>query len=291
MQEEDCSEVSRVVCTSFQWVADREGVTRERLNYYLSERGSEDAIRSQFQEYQCLVACAGQTIVGMVAVKGNEVTKLYVEPQFHRQGIGTMLFNAAQRIIMRAGHKEMVLGTAFDSSIPFYEAMGMSIVGRKEGANTVLMETSLLPHLRNKVFAYITHAERLLVFSHPDFPEAGIQVPAGTQEEDECPEEGVMREAFEETGLKNLKLNTFLGEYDHEACERDELHRRRFYHIICGGQPLERWQHQETDPGDGSTEPITFEFFWVILPDGVPKLATGHDKMLPKLLDVLQKEM
>ena len=31
-----------------------------------------------------------------------------------------------------------------------------------------------------KVFAYITNQNRLLVFRHMDFPEAGIQVPAGT---------------------------------------------------------------------------------------------------------------
>jgi 8-oxo-dGTP pyrophosphatase MutT (NUDIX family) len=36
-----------------------------------------------------------------------------------------------------------------------------------------------------KVFAYITHQNRLLVFSHPDFSAAGIQVPAGTVESGE----------------------------------------------------------------------------------------------------------
>ena len=33
--------------------------------------------------------------------------------------------------------------------------------------------------VKQKVFAYITYQRRLLVFSHPDFPEAGIQVPTG----------------------------------------------------------------------------------------------------------------
>ncbi len=45
------------------------------------------------------------------------------------------------------------------------------------------METDL----RHKVYAYITHGHRLLVFSHRDFPEAGIQVPGGTMEEGEDP--------------------------------------------------------------------------------------------------------
>ena len=31
-----------------------------------------------------------------------------------------------------------------------------------------------------KAFAYVTHGNRLLIFSHPLAPEAGLQVPAGT---------------------------------------------------------------------------------------------------------------
>ena len=49
--------------------------------------------------------------------------------------------------------------------------------------------------LKQKVYAYITHANRLLVFRHVDEPDAGIQVPGGTMEEGEAPDEAVMREA------------------------------------------------------------------------------------------------
>ena len=150
MREEDCAEVSGVVCTCFGWAAEREGYTPEQIVRYSCQRGSEDAICQQYQEYQCLVACAGQPIVGMVAVKGNEVTKLYVDRRFHRRGVGTMLFNASERIIRSAGHREMVLGAVFDSSVPFYKAMGMSAVGRRsdlanrvEGPNAMIMKKPL----------------------------------------------------------------------------------------------------------------------------------------------------
>ncbi len=143
--------------------------------------------------------------------------------------------------------------------------------------------------IKHKVLAYITHHHRLLVFSHPDFPDAGIQVPAGTLEAGEHPAVGVMREAFEETGLQALRLDAFLGEYDHEFPEFGHVHRRRFYHLICEEMPPERWQHCEMHPSDGSPAPIRFEFFWAQLPDGtspcnVPDLAPGHEKMLPQLL-------
>ena len=64
------------------------------------------------------------------------------------------------------------------------------------------------------VLAYITQRDRLLVFRHVVFAEAGIQVPGGTQNEYETPEEAVLREAHEETGLRDLRLDALLGEYD-----------------------------------------------------------------------------
>ncbi|HXX77501.1 MAG TPA: NUDIX domain-containing protein [Ktedonobacteraceae bacterium] len=53
-----------------------------------------------------------------------------------------------------------------------------------------------LRKVKHKVFAYITYQHQLLVFHHPFAPEAGIQVPAGTVEEQERAEDAVLREAF-----------------------------------------------------------------------------------------------
>ena len=63
----------------------------------------------------------------------------------------------------------------------------------------------------HKVAAYITCNHQLLVFSHTDFPEAGIQVPAGTVGEGESFDEAVLREAYEETGLPDLSIESYLG--------------------------------------------------------------------------------
>ncbi len=138
--------------------------------------------------------------------------------------------------------------------------------------------------LKNKVFAYVTYGNKLLVFDHPQHPEAGTQVPAGTQREDEEPEDAVVREATEETGLKGLRVAEFLGEVDHPVPERAQLHRRRFYHLTFEGTPPERWRHYEQHPSDGTVQPILFELYWVRLPDRVPELAPGHGAMLEALL-------
>lgn len=142
-----------------------------------------------------------------------------------------------------------------------------------------------MPVLKHKVFAYITHGRRLLVFRHPESPEAGIQVPAGTVQPGEDLEAAVLREATEETGRTDLVLVRFLGEEvrDRSDVGRDEIHHRHFYHLRCTGDPPATWRHWETDPSDGSPGPIPFDFFWAPLPDGVPELIAGHGNLLPQL--------
>jgi 8-oxo-dGTP pyrophosphatase MutT (NUDIX family) len=63
-----------------------------------------------------------------------------------------------------------------------------------------------------EVTAFVTRiaqGEReLLLFRHPY---AGTQIPAGTVEENETPEEAVRREVLEETGLSKLYESVYLG--------------------------------------------------------------------------------
>ena len=142
-----------------------------------------------------------------------------------------------------------------------------------------------------KAFAYITHRNRLLVFTHPFAPEAGVQVPAGTIEDGERPEDAVMREAFEETGLTDLTLAHFLGERLHvwSNGEREVSSQRYFYHLRCNGDPPATWRHVETHTSDGSG-PHVFEFCWALLPAGVPALIAEHDACLPQLIETMSSE-
>lgn len=144
-----------------------------------------------------------------------------------------------------------------------------------------------MPMRLDKVLAYITHGNRLLVFRQPDFPEAGIQVPGGSVEPGEALEAAVLREAREETGLDGLRLVRFLGvrEFDGRSRGRAELYVRRFYHLRCASaEPPQTWRHAEQTPSDGSPGPIAFELFWVPLPGGVPDLIAGMGALLPELI-------
>ena len=136
---------------------------------------------------------------------------------------------------------------------------------------------------RNRVHAYITHGKRLLVFQHCDFPEAGVQVPAGTVKDNESPDVAVIREAKEETGLVGLELLSELGNFEHDMREfgTEEIQHAWFYHLQCNESPPERWRHDETHGGTG--QPIRFELYWVSVPLGVPKLSALNGAMLDKL--------
>ena len=72
-----------------------------------------------------------------------------------------------------------------------------------------------MSRILEKVTAFVTRStpagDDLLLFEHPH---AGIQIPAGTVEAGEAPEDAVQREATEETGLDGLALRSGLGTDD-----------------------------------------------------------------------------
>lgn len=116
-----------------------------------------------------------------------------------------------------------------------------------------------------KVVAYITLGDKLLVFNQRDFPEAGVQVPAGTVEAGEDIADAVLREAEEETGLKGLQLVQYLGAEDFDAAKamrEGEVHERHFFHLKAANPAPEKWRHWEMTPYGDDKTPVAFDLFW-----------------------------
>lgn len=118
-----------------------------------------------------------------------------------------------------------------------------------------------------KVIAYIVKNDRILVIRHADFSieQTGLQVPAGTIKSGELPEHAVLRESYEETGLKNLRIVRYLGagEYDMRPYA-DAIHARHYFHLTADDAELpEKWEWQETH--DGIRDPTRFELYWIDL--------------------------
>lgn len=142
---------------------------------------------------------------------------------------------------------------------------------------------------KRKAFAYITHRRGLLVLSHPDHPGAGLQVPAGTMEPGETPEQAVLREAREETDLEHLTIVKLIGRQicDTRPWGGDEIHDRWFFHLRCDQDTPARWRTTEESPSDGGG-PVAFELFWTPLDESFPALIADHDRYVMNLIEMIQ---
>ena len=149
MTAADEEAVSDLLCACYRWIAEPEGYTEEQVGFLLSQRGSLETVRRESRGQQYLVARRGTSLLGMVAVSGDQITKLYVDPACHGKGIGRALFEAAVETARAAGFKRIFLGTT-PATVPFYEALGMRVGGQKNhtsgvfsGRRTMLMEKAL----------------------------------------------------------------------------------------------------------------------------------------------------
>jgi 8-oxo-dGTP diphosphatase len=135
---------------------------------------------------------------------------------------------------------------------------------------------------KRKVLAYITKGEEpdmeLLIFEQKDEPEAGVQVPGGTVEEDEPLIDALYREITEETGItrEGLFLLGKVHKYIYYPNGKDTAYERNFFHFGYVGQKTE-WEHLVVS--DGQDNGMTFQFRFVPFSD-LPILAGEQDVAL-----------
>jgi len=144
-----------------------------------------------------------------------------------------------------------------------------------------------MKHRKQKIVAYIIRTtnsgQELLTFTHRDYPEAGVQVPAGTVDSGEKPEETLIREVFEESGLA-IEHETFklLGIFQWERFDRHEIHQRFVYQINLRQKAAEQWTHSVS--GHGEDENLIFNYRWLEISPGLKeKLAANQGDYLDKI--------
>jgi len=148
MAETEVGEVSSLLRQCYAWLGEREGLTPQQIEFLQSVRGSEETVRRESGRETYLVAEDGPRIVGLVALAGNKITKLYVLPAKHGSGIGRALCQAAESEIRSGGGSTVEL-RSFPSAVSFYQVMGLRVVGWREpggvlaGLRIALMEKRL----------------------------------------------------------------------------------------------------------------------------------------------------
>jgi len=136
MQTVEIPRVSEILCESYRWLAQKEGYTPAQCDWLVTNRGSIQTVTIESQKELYLVAIQETIICGMTAIRENRITKFYIDPLFHRQGIGAILFKEAENQILLSGYCELVLG-ATDTAIPFYQKMGLVQISREPYQNDI----------------------------------------------------------------------------------------------------------------------------------------------------------
>ena len=149
MTESDVKSVSDLISAGYRFIAEPDGITDQQLKRLLEERCLPKHVRAIRNRFYCSVAEVEGRVVGLIALCGHNIEELWVLPEYHRQGIGTVLFQHAEQSIANSGHgKVAVLTTGYGK--PFYQAMGMEVVDHRKvtigplvGRELVLLEKHL----------------------------------------------------------------------------------------------------------------------------------------------------
>jgi ribosomal protein S18 acetylase RimI-like enzyme len=126
----DDQAISDIIRAGYRFIAGPDGITDEQLAGLLRAHTVERAVEIRAL-WECLVAEEDGQVVGMIAFSGDEIQNLWVHPDFHRRGIGSALFRAAEAAIRNTGQLRMCVCTT-GYGRPFYEAMGMTFVGKRK---------------------------------------------------------------------------------------------------------------------------------------------------------------
>lgn len=148
----------------------------------------------------------------------------------------------------------------------------------------------------DRAVAYVVRDDgRLLVHVHADeerpWEYSGLQVPSGGIQPAERPEDGVLREVTEETGLTNLRVVAYLGSMDWDLRPYvDMVAHRHFFHLAADGHVPDEWMHREMGgPGEPprADDGVLFRHYWLPVPQ-CHVLSGGLGAMLGRLWDSVE---
>lgn len=134
---------------------------------------------------------------------------------------------------------------------------------------------------RQRVVAYVTREREgrieLLTIEHEQYPDEGVQVPAGRIELGESLEDGLRRELAEETGLEHFRIVQELPGFESEYESFCENHA---FHVVAGEETPKTWRHEVH--GEGADAGLVYICRWLPLTADLP-LWNRRDPMLRHL--------
>ena len=151
-----------------------------------------------------------------------------------------------------------------------------------------MSETGVLVH---KACACLVDAQgRLLVFDHPE--DGGMQLPKGTVEPGEAPEDAVRRELLEESGIRHAGALHPLGtiERDCPAGVEGNKHRHpqlwHLYLMHAEGPLPERFEHVAM--GSPEEDGLVFRFSWLAQDAPLDAFAEPYVRVIQRVRQSLK---
>jgi GNAT superfamily N-acetyltransferase len=78
---------------------------------------------SKSKKYTILVYTEKNIILGMGAISGNDIKRVFVDPKMHGKGIGRKIMDKLESIAKKKHIKELILH-AYENAVPFYKKLG-----------------------------------------------------------------------------------------------------------------------------------------------------------------------
>jgi len=128
MLESDVESAGQIIADCYRTLAPRESYTESELRGLLAGC-SPEAIRQRYAQYDAYVADNNGQVVGIIAIERNEIAELFVRPDAQGRGIGTLLVNVAEEVMLSSGHDKVRVRSA--TAPRFYERLGYDILQRR----------------------------------------------------------------------------------------------------------------------------------------------------------------
>jgi 8-oxo-dGTP pyrophosphatase MutT (NUDIX family) len=136
--------------------------------------------------------------------------------------------------------------------------------------------------VRRRAVIYATRERHgqteLLTIEYVEYPEEGIQVPAGRVDHHESLEDGLRRELAEETGITRARIIRELPDF---ACRYETFSINHAFHVAVEQETPDRWEHRVH--GEGADSGLTYICRWVPLTGKLKLWRNEGDPMLRHL--------
>ncbi|MCI3947126.1 GNAT family N-acetyltransferase [Pseudomonas syringae] len=140
--EADADAISRVVIAALRTsnARDYSADVIERV----AQGFSPSAIAALMHQRHMFVAVAGERVIGTASLAGGAIRSVFVDPDWHRQGVGRLLMATIEGAAREAGEDRLVVPSSLTAQA-FYAALGFKVVReQQEGEErTLIMERSL----------------------------------------------------------------------------------------------------------------------------------------------------